>query len=84
MALTDIPIAPETITDKANKIREALANVIGIADVQLHRIRNLVQRYGRANIAAELGDDAQAMLTVYTKLKEAVEMAKETIIEELP
>lgn len=84
MSLIDVPIAEETITDKANKIREKLGSVIGIADIRLQEVRNLVRKYGRASLAAELGDDAAAMLTVYTKLKEAIEAAKEITIEKLP
>ena len=84
MSLIDIPIVEETITDKANKIREKLGSVIGIADIRLLEIRNLVRKYGRANIAAELGDDAAALLTTYAKLKEAIEAAKEITVEELP
>ena len=84
MSLVDVPIVPETITDKANKIREKLASIIGIADIRLLEIRNLVAKYGRQAITAELGDDAAALLTVYTKLKEAIEAAKEIEVEELP
>ena len=84
MSLIDIPIVAETVTDKANKIREKLATVVGIADIRLAEIRNLVSKYGRANIVAELGDDAAALLTVYTKLKEAIEAAKGIEVEELP
>ncbi len=84
MSLIDIPIVAETVTDKANKIREKLATIIGIADIRLAEIRNLVSKYGRANIAAELGDDASTMLVVYTKFKEAIEAAKEITIEDLP
>ena len=84
MSLVDVPITEETITDKANKIREKLASIIGIAEIRLQEISNLVRKYGRAAIATELGDDATAMLTVYTKLKEAIEAAKEITIEDLP
>ncbi len=84
MSLVDVPVVDETIVDKANKIREHLANVIGIADIRLQDIRNLVAKYGRANITAELGSDAAAMLVVYTKLKEAIEAAKDITVEELP
>ncbi len=84
MSLVDVPVTDETMMDKANKIREKLANVIGIADIRLHEGRSLVTKYGREAITAELGDDAPAMLTVYTKLKEAIESAKEITIEELP
>ena len=84
MVLIDVPITEETIADKANKIREKLASVIAIADIRLHEIRNLVRKYGRTNIATELGDDAAALLTTYTKLKEAIEAAKEITVEDLP
>jgi len=84
MSLTDIPIPTETITDKTNAIREKLASVIGLADIRLHEIRNLVRKYGRQAIATELGGDAAALLVVYTKLKEAVEAAKEITVEDLP
>ena len=84
MSLVDIPIVDETISDKANKIREKLASVIGIADIRLLEIRNLVSKYGRAALSAELGSDAAALLVVYTKLKEAVEVAKEITVEKLP
>ena len=84
MSLVDVPVLTETITDKANKIREVLSSVIGIADIRLQQIRDLVSKYGRAELAAELGDDAAAMPTVYTKLKEAIEAAKGITVEELP
>ncbi len=84
MSLTDIPVPTETITDKANKIREKLASVVDLAEIRLHEIRTLVRKYGRPAIATELGDDASAMLVVYTKLKEAIEAAKEITVEELP
>ena len=84
MSLVDVSVAEETITDKANKIRMKLADVISHADICLHEIHSLVSKYGRANIAAELGDDAVALLTTYAKLKDAIEAAKEITVEELP
>ena len=84
MSLTDIPVPTETIADKANKIRQKLSDVIEIADIRLAEIRSLVSKYGRPAIAVELGDDAAALLGVYTKLKEAIEAAKEITVEELP
>ena len=84
MSLIDVPQPEHTITDVANKIRDRMGQVIQLADVRLADIRSLVGKYGRAAIAAELGSDAAAMLVVYTKLKEAVEAAKEISIEDLP
>ena len=83
MSLVDIPVT-DTVADKAVKIRELLASTISNADHSLDEIRNLVQKYGRANIAAELGDDAAAMLTVYATLKKAIEIATENEVEDLP
>ena len=84
MSLVDVRQKEITTSDVANDIRGHLASVIGLADTQLLRIRNLVRQYGRSNIAAELGTDAQALLTVYTKLKEAIEAAKKITVEDLP
>ena len=84
MSLVDVPQKQVTTSNVADEIRQHLATVINLADTQLLRIRNLVRQYGRSNIAAELGTDAQALLTVYTKLKEAVETAKQVTVEDLP
>lgn len=84
MALTDIPIKVRTIVDEANDIREKLAQVVGIADIRLQEIRNIVRINTRIAIAVQFGSDAAAMLTVYTKLKEAIEIAKNITIEALP
>ena len=84
MAIVNIPPTAETITDIANNIRGHLSSVISLAEVRLTQIRNLVRDNGRAAIATELGDDAAALLTVYTKLKEAIEAAKEITVEDLP
>lgn len=84
MSLVDAPQKEITVSDVANNIREHLASVISLADIRLLQIRNLVRQYGRSTIAAELGDDAAAMLTVYTKLKEAVETARQIEVDDLP
>ena len=84
MALTDVPETQITITDVTNDIREKIAQVVRLADIRLQEIRNLIRTHGRTAITAELGSDAQDMLTVYTKLKEAIEAAKNITVEELP
>ena len=84
MSLTDIAVQETTITDIANDIRRKIAQVVNLADIRLTEIRNLVRDHGRAAIATELGDDAADMLTVYTKLKEAIEAAKQIAIDDLP
>ena len=84
MSLVDISVPQQTITDVANEVRGKLAQIVSLADIRLLEIRNLVRKHGRQDIANELGSDAAAMLTVYTKLKEAIETAKEVAVEDLP
>ena len=84
MSLIDTKIPEETITDKANEIREKIAQIVSLADIRLLEIRNLVRKYTRTAIAAELGSDAADLLSVYTKLKEAIEIAKQITVEDLP
>ena len=84
MSLISVPVQETTITDIANDIRRKIAQVVNLADIRLSEIRNMVRDHGRSTIAAELGDDAADMLTVYTKLKEAIEAAKQITVEELP
>ena len=88
MTLTNIPEVELTqaqiVTNATNDIRGKIAQIVSLADIRLLEIRNIVREHTRAAIAAELGDDAAAMLTVYTKLKEAVEVAKEIEVDDLP
>ena len=84
MSLVDVPERVETIEQTADGIRQGLRSAISVADATLSRIRQVVQEKGRATIAAELGNDAAALLLVYTKLKEAVEAAKGITVEDLP
>ena len=84
MSLVDVPVPAVTITDVANDVRAKLGQVVSLGVIRLQEIRTLVDQHGRAAIAAELGSDAAAMLTVYTKLKEAIETAMGTTIEDLP
>ena len=85
MSLVDLPQSDiPAETQAALRIRELLAGVVSNAEVSLLKIRNLVREYGRSTIAAELGADAADLLVVYTKLKEAVEAAKQTAVEDLP
>jgi len=84
MTLIDVPQPTPTITEFANQIRSKISQVVNLADIRLQEIHNLVKEHGRSAIAAELGSDAADMLTVYTKLKEAVEAAKEIEVDDLP
>ncbi len=85
MALTDIP-QPQTTTAEAAAVdlRESMAAVLSHAKAALSSVRDLVRKQGRSAIAAELGDDAAAMLTVYNSLRDAVEAGKAVTVDELP
>ncbi len=84
MSLTTISVPEQTITDVTNDVRGKIAQVVSLAEIRMHEVRNLVRKHTRAAIAAELGDDAAALLTTYAKFKEAIEAAKEITVEELP
>ena len=84
MALTDLPQVQTTITDVANQVRGHIASAAAVAEVNLLKIRNLVREHGRSAVAAELGNDATALLTTYAKFKEAIEAAKNVTVEDLP
>lgn len=84
MSLVDIALPAQTITDVANEIRAKFDQVTRLADIRLQEIRNLLGKHGRPALTAELGSDAAAMLTVYTKLKEAIQAARNISVEDLP
>ena len=85
MALTDVP-QPEipAVQEAVNQIRTKIGAVLAHADSAMLQIRNLVRDHGRAAIAAELGTDAAALLSVYNSLKDAVETGRDVTIEDLP
>ena len=84
MALTDITEPQQTETQVAAlRVREITRDILNMADTGLKRIRMHV-RGKRADVATELGDDAAAMLTVYNKLKDAIEAGKSVTIDDLP
>ncbi len=84
MSLVDLPDKEITISDIVRQIREEIGIAVTVADGKLLQVRNLVRQYGQVAISAELGPDAAVMLTVYTRLKEAIEAAKEITVEDLP
>ncbi len=84
MAIVDIPAGTRTVTDVAYDIRRHLGTVISLTEVRLTQIRNSVREHSRSAIAAELGSDGAALLSVYDSLKAAVETAKGITIEDLP
>jgi len=74
MALTDIPRGTHSEAEiAAMQVRRLTAKVLAEASRALAGIRREVQGK-RASVAAELGPDAAAMLTVYNNLKAAVKV----------
>ena len=72
------------IENTCKEINDELMALVGTVETKLHKVRNLV-RGQRAAIVAELGNDnATALQAVYTKLKEAVEAAKDVTLEDMP
>ena len=85
MSLVTLPVEPEqTAADAATEIRSKFANALVLVDIRMREVRQIVATWGRPAIAAELGSDAADLLTVYNSLKNALEVAKEVTLEELP
>ena len=75
----------EEIDIAVDTIRERLHVALSLVETTLRQVRQIVRRHGRAAIGNKLGStDAQALLNVYAKLKDAVEEGKEVQVEELP
>ena len=84
MALTDIPALQQTEAQRAAaQVRQIVQAVLNHAQSALHQVRATV-RGQRSAVAAELGADAAAMLAVYKKPKEAIEVGKSVTIDDLP
>ena len=74
MSIFDVPAAAEpTAADGARQVRQVLNRAVNQIEQSLKRVREVVSQFGRSDLAAELGDDAPAMLAVYQALKTAVE-----------
>ena len=66
------------------EIQDDLLMVLAVAGTVLQKTRNRV-RDQKVAIVAEMGtENAQALLAVYTKLKEAIETGKGVTLEDLP
>lgn len=84
MALTDVEPEAGGVAEAAVRIRELAGSALNHAETALLKMRNIVRDHGRAAIAAELGSDAAAMLSVYNALKDAVELGRGITVDTLP
>jgi prephenate dehydratase len=69
MAVIDIPQEVESVPQGAMQCRRALNRAIKSCQLACQRVAVLAERHTRAALAAELGDDAAELLTVYNALK---------------
>ena len=61
-----------TAEDGARRIRQTLFHTVTQMEQGLAQVRRVVERHGKAEIAAELGGDAAELATVYQKLKACI------------
>ena len=84
MALMDLSTKRISDLSASDAVRAQVAGIVRVVDMKLLKIRNLVRDHTRSAILSELGDDALDLLSFYAKLKEAVESAGRTAVEDLP
>ena len=61
-----------TAADGALRIKQVLHQAVTQMEHSLTQVRRIVERHGRAEIAAALGNEADELQQVYGKLKAAV------------
>lgn len=85
MAFTDITEPTQApIKVACDNIRGKLSTTLSLAEVSLHQVRTIFQKYGRPAIAAEFGSGSAVALQVYLLLKEAVEIGQGVSVKDLP
>ena len=74
MSLLDASVRQEpTAADDAQRIKHVLAQTVMHMEHSLTQVHHLVQRHGRAEIAAALGNDADELYQVYQTLKATIQ-----------
>ena len=58
--------------DGARRIRQTLFHTVTQMEQGLAQVRRVIERHGKAEISAELGDDATELATVYQKIKACI------------
>ena len=83
MGLIDVQRPQPTAADGARRCRTALRGAIDRCHQACREVRQAVQKHGRQEIAAALGDDAAELATLYGQLKDLA-MAHGREVEDLP
>lgn len=61
-----------TAQDGARRIRQTLFHTVTQMEQGLAQVRQVINRHGKSEIAAALGDDAAQLQQVYNKIKAAI------------
>lgn len=81
MSVIDVPPRDNTAVRGALECRKTLRSAIDICEHSCERVRRAITKYGKTEIAAELGDDAAGLQVLYDKLKTLVEDYGRTVEE---
>jgi len=77
-----VEVAP--VVRGARQVRNNLANVVNQMESGLKNVRRIVENVGKAELAAELGDDAAELQSVYSALKNCLESITDKSVDDLP
>ncbi len=69
MGLIDVQPVQPTAEMGARRCRMALRGAVDRATQACNEVRQVIERHGRQQVIAALGDDAAAMQTLYGELK---------------
>lgn len=72
-----------TAADGVKRIKRTCNQICEQVNSQLNTIRNIVKRYGRSEVIAELGDDASELVSFYTAAKNLIENHPDISTEDL-
>ena len=77
MSVIDVNNTPaaRTVAVGAEEVRRSLAQAVRQMEQSMKRVRNVVNEFGRAAVAAELSPDGADLLTVYNGMKGVLEDA---------
>jgi hypothetical protein len=85
MSMLDTARKQPTAVDGAQQIRQVFQNSFRQMEMSLRQVRDIVGRFGRANVEDALGADAKQLASLYAALKTTVESNKpNTKISDLP
>jgi len=86
MSILDRVERPEpSVANGANRLRQQMSGMVSQMTSSLQNVRRIVDKFGRAELAAELGeDDAAELLTIYNAVKAVVNDVSDEAVADLP